>query len=101
MLQSDQITKAMKDLATWGRGFRLYPIEMNRDELAYMYDAYETTRQKLLKGDIYTQLYLKKKEIELKNKQRENLKLEEMAFIDHLTGAINRSKFEELSSLEL
>ena len=100
VIQIDQLTNAMKDLATGGRSFRLPTISMSRDELAYMYDAYETARQKLLKGDVYTQLYLKQKEIELNNKQRENLKLEEMAFIDPLTGAINRRKFEELSTLE-
>jgi len=101
VLQIDQLTSAMKDLATGGRAFRLSPIKMNRDELAYMYDAYETTRQKLLKGDIYTQLYLNKKELELKSKERENIKLEEMAFYDSLTGMINRRKFEELSTVEI
>jgi diguanylate cyclase (GGDEF)-like protein/hemerythrin-like metal-binding protein len=101
VMQIDQLTNAMKDLATGGRGFRLSPINMNRDEIAYMYDAYETTRQKLLKGDIYTQLYLNKNEIELKNKEKENLKLEEMAFSDPLTGTLNRRKFEELSAQEV
>jgi len=100
-MQIYKLTKAMRDLASGGRSLRLSPINLNRDELAYMYDAYETTRQKLLRGDIYTELYLTKKEIELKNEQRENLKLEEMAFIDPLTGAINRRKFEVLSQKEL
>jgi len=101
VMQIDQLTHAMKDLATGGRGFRLSPINMNRDEIAYMYDAYETTRQKLLKGDIYTQLYISKNEVELKNKEKENIKLEEMAFIDPLTGTLNRRKFEEISNQEL
>lgn len=101
VMQIDQLTNAMKDLATGGRGFRLSPINMNRDEIAYMYDAYETTRQKLLKGDIYTQLYLSKNDIELKHKERENLKLEEIAFTDPLTGTVNRRKFEELSEQEM
>ncbi|EDZ62889.1 diguanylate cyclase [Sulfurimonas gotlandica GD1] len=96
-----QLTNAMKDLATGGRSLRLSPIHVKRDELAYMYDAYETTRQKLLKGDIYTQLYLNKKEMEIQSHQRENVKLEVMAFIDPLTGAVNRRKFEELSMQEL
>lgn len=96
-----QLTNAMKDLATGGRSLRLSPIHVQRDELAYMYDAYETTRQKLLKGDIYTQLYLNKKEMEIQNHQKENVKLGEIAFIDPLTGAVNRRKFEELSMQEL
>ncbi|WP_415397562.1 bacteriohemerythrin [Sulfurimonas sp. CS5] len=101
VMQIDQLTYAMRDLATGGRGFRLSPINMKRDEIAYMYDAYEKTRQKLLKGDIYTQLYLRKNKMELKNKERENTKLEKMAFVDPLTGAVNRRKFEELSTQEL
>ena len=101
IMQIHQLTNAMKDLATGGRALRLSPISINRDELAYMYDAYETTRQKLLRGDIYTQLYLSQKEMELKNKQIENTKLEEIAYVDSLTGTINRRKFEELSSIEL
>ncbi|MFA6195772.1 MAG: bacteriohemerythrin [Sulfurimonas sp.] len=96
-----QLTDAMKDLASGGRSFRLSPIMINRDEIACMYDAYETTRQRLLKGDVYTQLYKNKKDIEVKNQQRENSKLEEMAFIDPLTGTLNRRKFEEVSEREL
>lgn len=96
-----QLTNAMKDLATGGRSLRLSPIHIKKDELAYMYDAYETTRQKLLKGDIYTQLYLNKKELEIKKHQKENIKLEELAFIDPLTGTLNRRKFEEISTQEL
>lgn len=98
--QIDQLTKAMKNLARGGRNLRLSPIKLHRDEMAYIYDAYEITRQNLLKGDIYTQTYLRQKEIELKNKQKENLLLEEMAFIDPLTGAVNRRKSEELFALE-
>lgn len=99
--QIHQLTNAMRDLAKGGRSLRLSPININRDELAFMYDAYETTRQKLLKGDIYTQLYLYKKELEIQNQQKQNVELQEMAFIDPLTGAMNRRKFDELSQEEL
>jgi diguanylate cyclase (GGDEF)-like protein len=99
-LQIEQLTKAMKNLARGGRNLRLSPIKLHKDEMAYIYDAYEITRQNLLKGDIYTQMYLNQKEIELKNKQKENLQLEEIAFIDPLTGAVNRRKCEELFALE-
>ncbi|MCK9491161.1 MAG: bacteriohemerythrin [Sulfurimonas sp.] len=99
--QIHQLTDAMKDLAKGGRSLRLSPININRDELAFMYDAYETTRQKLLKGDIYTQLYLSKKELEIQTHQKQNVELQEMAYIDPLTGAINRRKFDELSQEEL
>ncbi|MDO8453729.1 MAG: GGDEF domain-containing protein, partial [Sulfurimonas sp.] len=99
--QISQLPDAMKDLASGGRSFRLSPIMINRDEIACMYDSYETTRLKLLKGDIFTQLYKNQKDIELKSKQRENIKLEEMAFHDILTGMLNRRKFEELSALEI
>jgi diguanylate cyclase (GGDEF)-like protein len=91
----------MKDLAKGGRSLRLSPININRDELAVMYDAYETTRQKLLKGDIYTQLYLNKKELEIESHQKQNVELQEMAYIDPLTGTMNRRKFDELSQIEL
>jgi len=101
VLQIDKLTNAMKDLATGGRSFILSPIKTNRDELAYMYDAYETTRLKLLKGDIHTQLYLVQKDIELKNQEKVKVKLEEMAFYDPLTNMLNRRKFEELSNIEL
>jgi len=99
--QIHQLTDAMRDLAKGGRSLRLSPININRDELAFMYDAYETTRQKLLKGDIYTQLYLNKKEFEIQTQQRHNLKLQEMAFVDPLTGSMNRRKFDEMSQIEL
>jgi len=99
--QIHQLTDAMKDLAKGGRSLRLSPININRDELAVMYDAYETTRQKLLKGDIYTQLYLNKKELEIESHQKQNVELQEMAYIDPLTGTMNRRKFDELSQIEL
>ncbi|MDD2448117.1 MAG: bacteriohemerythrin [Sulfurimonas sp.] len=99
--QIHQLTDAMKDLAKGGRSLRLSPININRDELAVMYDAYETTRQKLLKGDIYTQLYLNKKELEIESQQKQNVELQEMAYIDPLTGTMNRRKFDELSQIEL
>lgn len=99
--QIHQLTNAMRDLAEGGRSLRLSPINIKRDELAFMFDAYETTRQKLLKGDIYTQLYLNKKELEIESHQKQNVELQEMAYIDPLTGMINRRKFDELSQAEL
>ncbi|QFR50022.1 diguanylate cyclase [Sulfurimonas lithotrophica] len=101
VVQIDELTNAMKDLATGGRAFILSPINMNRDEIAYMYDAYETTRQKLLKGDMYTQLYESKNEIELKKREKENKKLEKIAFTDSLTGTLNRRKFEKVARQEI
>ncbi len=98
--QIHQLTDAMKDLASGGRSLRLSPININRDEMAFMFDAYETTRQKLLKGDIYTQLYLSKKELEIQTQQKQNVELQEMAYIDPLTGTTNRRKFDELSQEE-
>lgn len=95
-----QLTDAMKHLALGGRTLRL-TSKNSRDEISQIYDAYEATRQKLLKGDIFTQLYLSQEKVKFDNQKRENLKLEEMAFIDPLTGTINRRKFEELSTLEL
>ncbi len=88
-----RVINAMKDLAKGGRSVLLKQTQ-KKDEMAQMYMAYEITRQELLKGDLYTQLYLNQKEIE-------NKKLEKMASIDSLTGCVNRRKFEELSNLEL
>lgn len=98
--QIHNFTDAMKHIAHGGRSLRLETIT-TKDEIADMYDAYEVTRQKLLKADIFTQLYLSQKAVELKGQQIKNLTLEKIAFIDPLTGAINRRKFEELSMLEL
>lgn len=95
-----QITNAMKYLADGGRDLRLKPTNL-KDALSQMYHAYETTRRKLLQGDMYAELYQNQKEIELKQEQLTNIKLEELASIDPLTGCVNRRKFEELSNLEL
>ncbi len=92
--------EAIKDLAQGGRDLRL-THHKKKDEIAELYSAYELTRHKLLKADIYIQLYLDKKELEIKEQQKKNLELEEMASIDPLTGCINRRKFDELSNLEL
>ena len=90
----------MKYLADGGRDLRLKPTNLE-DALSQMYHAYETTRRKLLQGDMYAELYQNQKEIELKQEQLTNIKLEELASIDPLTGCVNRRKFEELSNLEL
>ncbi len=95
-----QLTNAMKYLADGGRDLKLTPTSL-KDAFSQMYSAYEISRQKLLRGDIYTQLYKEKHAIELKKQQLQNIKLEEMAFIDPLTSCVNRRKFEELSALEL
>jgi len=50
-----------------------------------------------MKGDIHTQLYLNKKEIEIHT----HVELKDMAYIDPLTGTTNHHKFDELSEDEL
>lgn len=95
-----QLTFAMKHLANGGRDLWIKPTPL-KDALSQMCDAYEITRQKLLRGDIYTQLYKYKKDIEIKNQQIQNDKLEELAFIDPLTNCVNRRKFNELSNKDL
>lgn len=92
-------TQAMKKLAQGDRSFKLDVIS-NEDDIDNMVSSYEINRLNLIKGDVFSQLYLYHKEIELENINRINLKLEEIAFFDHLTGAINRRKFEELSNNE-
>ncbi|MBU0720917.1 bacteriohemerythrin [bacterium] len=98
--QIDELTNAMIDLSKGGRNFRLIKLR-TKDDIAKIHDAYELTRLKLLKGDIYRQLYLNKKEIEIKNHERENAKLETAAFLDYLTKTTNRRKFEQLAKTEL
>lgn len=95
-----RLIEAMKHLAHGGRTLKL-DINCKKDEMAQIYEAYEITRRKLLKGDMYAQLYINKKELELKAHQKQNTKLQEIAFTDSLTTLINRRKFEELSSAEL
>ena len=95
-----QLTDAMKYLANGGRDLRLKPTTL-KDALSQMYDAYEITRQRLLHGDLYTDLYQKQKDKELKKQLILNDELEDLASIDPLTSCVNRRKFEELSNLEL
>ena len=95
-----QLTDAMNHLADGQRDLRLKPTQL-KDALSQMYHAYEITRQKLLHGDIYAQLYKNQKDREIIRQQKENDKLEELAFIDSLTNCVNRRKFEELSNIEL
>ena len=94
------LTEAMNHIAHGGRSLRLNSGKGN-DDISQIYKAYELTRQKLLKGDIFTQLYQSQEMVKLKNEKRENIKLEEMAFVDPLTGVTNRRKYEELSKTEL
>lgn len=98
--QISHMIEAITHLAKGGRNLRLADNTVN-DEMMKMHNAYEATRQKLLIGNMYTKLYMIQKEAALKKEQKQNLLLEEMAFIDPLTGAINRRKFEELSNQEL
>jgi two-component system cell cycle response regulator len=98
--EMSQLIDAMKHLAHGDRTIKLSHVNTN-DEISKMYEAYEITRQELLRGDMYAQLYLSKKELEIKKHQKQNLKLEEMASIDSLTGVLNRRKFAEISALEL
>lgn len=95
-----QLTDAMNHLANGQRDMRLKPTQL-KDALSQMYHAYEITRQKLLHGDVYAQLYKNQKDIEIIKQQKVNDKLEEIAFIDPLTNCVNRRKFEELSNQEL
>jgi len=96
-----RFTNAIMHLANGGRSLKLVFNKSREDDMSKMYGAYEIMRQVLLKGDVYTQLYQSQKEVELKNQQRENVKLEEMAFFDSLTQVFNRRKFEELSEFEI
>ena len=98
--QINQMINAIKGLADGDRSLRITP-SIIKDEMSQMQNAYEKTRQELLIADIYTQLYKNQKNAELKSKQSQNIKLEKMAFIDPLTGALNRRRFKELSELEL
>lgn len=98
--QVNQIIDAIKHLAEGGRNLRLISDTMD-DKMTQMYDAYETTRQKLLIGDIYMELYQNQKEAELIKQKTKNFLLEKLAYIDPLTDAVNRRKFSELSEHEL
>ena len=96
----DKFTDAMEHLAYGERDIKLDHIP-KKGSMSKMYISYELTRQKLLEGDIYTELFKKQKEIEIKRHQELTIKLEELASIDPLTGCINRRKFETLSNNEL
>lgn len=96
----NKFTDAMNHLTDGKRSMRLKGTPL-KDVLSNMYTSYEVMRQKLLEGDIYTKLFQKQKEIEILYKEIQNKKLEELAFIDPLTGCVNRRKFEELSKSEL
>jgi len=98
--QLNQLSNAMNCLAKGERDIILKTTQL-KDALSQMYLAYEATRQKLLRGDIYTQLYKSKRDIEMLRKQKENEMLEKLASVDPLTNCLNRRKFEELSNLEM
>jgi len=95
-----QLIEAMKHLAHGGRTLRL-DVSHKKDDMAQIYEAYEITRKNLLKGDMYAQLYLNIKELEIKAQQNQNTKLKEIAFTDSLTGLINRRKFDKVSAKEI
>ena len=95
-----ELTIAMRNLAFGGKSVKLKSDNKN-DQIYEIYKAYELTRQQLLKGDIFTQLYKNREKAKFENQKRENLKLEEMAFVDTLTQIPNRRKFNEVAVLEI
>ena len=99
-LQIQQVADAMNRMARGDRSLRLQ-VPQIKDEMSQIIQAYEMSRQSLLKGDIFAQLYRNRKDMELEDSQRKNLQLEKIAFLDPLTGSVNRRKFEELANMEL
>lgn len=91
---------ALKKLSNGERAIKLNSTSL-KDSMSQMYTAYESMRQKLLEGDIYTELFKKRTLLELQNQEKQNSKLEKLASIDSLTGCINRRKFESISNAEL
>lgn len=92
--------EAMKHLADGKRDMKLKNTPF-KDAMSHMYISYEKMRQKLLEGDIYTELFNKQKHLEIQSQKLQNDALEELASIDPLTGCVNRRKFTELADLEL
>lgn len=64
-----------------------------KDEFGLLQDAYEALRIELLKSD--------RQEIKIHAHQQKAENLENIAFYDPLTGALNRRKFEDISNYEL
>ncbi len=94
-----KLVEGMKHLALGGRDIEFK--HSTKNEIDQVFSAYESTRKAILRGDVFTQLYLDREKMRFNNERRQKLKLENLAHTDSLTSLINRRKFEEVSNNEI
>lgn len=95
-----RITHAMSQLAKGYRDIR-FTDKYADDELGEMVTAYEQCRRNLLRADIAAAVNFRQQGVELQHKSREKEHFETLASTDPLTGALNRRKFNEITSREI
>ncbi|MDP2560559.1 bacteriohemerythrin [Psychrobium sp. 1_MG-2023] len=94
------MTHAMKCLSEGQRDKR-FTLEFADDQMREMFASYEVNRRKLLQADIISAIRFERQAMSIKQQEIDKKRLNELASIDPLTGAINRRKFQDVAYQEL
>ena len=98
--QIHELVHAMRLLAKGNKSLRFFGIEKKND-IHEIFSAYEIARRELLKGDVLVQLHKRQQKKRLAEEKMQKERLEKIAYLDPLTGALNRRKFEQVATQEM